>query len=64
VAFAVASATAGGHGAVQGLGNWDLGASVAGQPVTLKDTVGNTITGTIPSTSGGSVGAQLPLKCN
>jgi expansin (peptidoglycan-binding protein) len=64
VSFPVASATAGGHTAVQAFGYWDFGASVAGQPVTLKDTVGHTVTGTIPSKSGGSVGAQFPLKCN
>lgn len=62
VAFPVASASAGGHTATQRSGFWDFGANVAGQTVTLKDAVGHTITGTIPS-SAGSIGAQFPLTC-
>jgi hypothetical protein len=31
--------------------------------VTLTDALGHTVTGTIPGTSGGSVGAQFPATC-
>jgi hypothetical protein len=63
VEFPVASATAGGHTATQAYGYWDFGTSVAGKPVTLTDTVGHVITGTIPGSSGGSIGAQFPATC-
>jgi len=63
VVFPVAKAVAGGHTANQSYGYWDFGASVGGQSVTLTDTVGHTITGTIPGSSGGSVGAQFPMTC-
>jgi expansin (peptidoglycan-binding protein) len=63
VAFPVAAAKAGTHTATQAFGYWDFGAPVAGQTVTLTDTLGHVITGTIPSSSGGSVGAQFPLTC-
>jgi hypothetical protein len=63
VVFPVAAATSGGHTATQAFGYWDFGASVAGQPVTLTDTLGHVVTGTIPATSGGSVGTQFPANC-
>jgi expansin (peptidoglycan-binding protein) len=62
VAFPVASATAGGRTASQQYGYWDFGAAVGGQSVTLRDTVGHTVTGTLPSSSG-SIGTQFPLTC-
>jgi len=39
------------------------GVSVSGQSVTLTDTLGHQITGTIPTSSGGSIGAQFPMIC-
>jgi hypothetical protein len=63
VVFPVAKATAGGHTGTQAFGYWDFGTSVAGQSVTLTDTLGHVVTGTIPSASGGSVGAQFPEAC-
>jgi expansin (peptidoglycan-binding protein) len=63
VTFPVAAATAGGHTATQSFGYWDFGASVAGKSVTLTDTVGHVVTGTIPGSSGGSVGVQFPMTC-
>ncbi len=63
VVFPVAKAVAGGHTANQSYGYWDFGASVGGQSVTLTDTVGHVITGTLPGSSGGSVGAQFPMTC-
>jgi expansin (peptidoglycan-binding protein) len=63
VVFPVAQAVAGGHSASQAYGYWDFGASVGGQSVTLTDTVGHVVTGTIPGSSGGSVGAQFPMTC-
>jgi expansin (peptidoglycan-binding protein) len=63
VAFPVASATAGSHTATQRSGFWDFGATVSNQSVTLKDTVGHTVTGTLPGSSGSSVGVQFPLTC-
>jgi len=63
VVFPVAKAVAGGHTANQSYGYWDFGASVGGQSVTLTDTVGHVITGTLPTSSGGSVGAQFPMTC-
>jgi expansin (peptidoglycan-binding protein) len=61
--FPVASAQAGGHTATQSFGYWDFGTQVAGQSVTLTDTLGHTVTGTIPSASGGSINAQFPQVC-
>ena len=61
--FPVASATAGGHTGTFAYGYWDFGTTVAGQSVTLKDALGHTVTGTIPSSSGGSVGTQFPGTC-
>jgi hypothetical protein len=63
VAFPVASAKAAGHTATQSSGFWDFGTAVAGQAVTLTDTLGHTVTGTIPTSSGGSVGVQFPKTC-
>jgi hypothetical protein len=63
VVFPVASATAGGRTGTQMYGFWDFGAVVSGQSVTLTDTLGHTISGTIPTTSGGSIGAQFPMVC-
>lgn len=33
------------------------------QSVTLTDTVGHVIAGTLPTSSGGSGGAQFPMTC-
>ena len=63
VVFPVASASSGGHPASQSHGYWDFGTNVGGQSVTLTDSLGHTVTGTIPSSSGGSVGAQFPAVC-
>jgi hypothetical protein len=63
VAFPVAAATAGGHMATQSYGYWDFGTSVAGQSLTLTDTLGHFVTGTVPGSSGGSTGTQFPLNC-
>ena len=63
VVFPVASAVAGGHTGTQMFGYWDFGTAVAGQSVTLTDTLGHVVTGTIPGSSGGSVGAQFPTVC-
>jgi hypothetical protein len=32
--------------------------------VTLTDSQGHVVTGTIPSSSGGSIGVQFPSTCN
>ncbi len=64
VTFPVASATAGGSGGSQSTGFWNFGSAVAGKAVTLTDTLGHTIHGTIPTNSGGSIGAQFPTTCN
>jgi hypothetical protein len=61
--LSLASAVAGGRTGTEAFGYWDFGQAVGGQAVTLTDTLGHTITGTIPSSSGGSVGAQFPLVC-
>jgi hypothetical protein len=64
VTFPVASANAGGSNAGQNTGFWDFGTQVGGKAVTLTDTLGHTIHGTIPTGSGGSIGAQFPTTCN
>jgi hypothetical protein len=64
VAFPVASASAGGSAAGQSTGFWTFGTVVGGKAVTLTDTLGHTIHGTIPTGSGGSIGAQFPATCN
>ena len=64
VAFPVASASAGGASASQSTGFWNFGTAVGGKAVTLTDTLGHTIHGTIPTGSGGSIGAQFPATCN
>jgi hypothetical protein len=64
VAFPVASATAGGATGNQQNGYWNFGGLVAGKSVTLTDTLGHTVTGTIPTSSGGSIGVQFPTTCN
>jgi expansin (peptidoglycan-binding protein) len=63
VAFPVAAATAGGHTATQSFGYWDFSTAVAGQSVTLTDTLGHVVTGTIPTSNGGSTGVQFPQSC-
>jgi hypothetical protein len=63
VVFPVASAVAGGHQGTQMFGFWDFTTNVAGQSVTLTDTVGHVVTGTIPGSSGGSIGVQFPMTC-
>lgn len=62
VVFPVASAIAGGHNGTLSGGYWDFGTPVAGQSVTLTDTLGHTIQGTIPA-GGGGIGAQFPATC-
>lgn len=65
--FPVASATAGGHTAHQDnaqSGYWDFGANVAGETVTLTDTLGHTTSGVIPGSSGTVQGAQFTDSCN
>ncbi|MGH7436407.1 MAG: hypothetical protein ACRENE_12105, partial [Polyangiaceae bacterium] len=64
VAFPVASASAGGNTASQSSGFWNFNNLVGGKSVTLKDTLGHQITGTIPTSSGQSIGAQFPQTCN
>jgi hypothetical protein len=63
VVFPVAKAVAGGRTASQAFGFWDFGTTVGGQQVTLTDTLGHVITGTIPTSSGGSINAQFPMVC-
>jgi hypothetical protein len=63
VNFPVASATAGGHTGNPSYGYWDFGAVVSGQPVTLTDVLGHTAHGTIPSSSGQSIGGQFAVTC-
>jgi expansin (peptidoglycan-binding protein) len=63
VTFPVAKAVVGSHTATQAYGYWDFGTAVGGMSVTLTDTVGHVVTGTIPSSSGGSVGVQFPMTC-
>ncbi len=60
--YPIVSATAGGHTAHLNTAFWDFGANVVGQTVTLTDAAGNVITGTIPSSNGGTIGAAP--KCN
>ncbi len=60
--YPIVSATAGGHTAHLSTAFWDFGANVVGQTVTLTDAAGNVITGTIPSSNGGTIGAAP--KCN
>ncbi len=62
VAFPVSSATAGGATGTQQSGFWNFGTLVGGRSVTLTDTLGHTVTGTIPTASGGSIGAQFPVS--
>lgn len=63
VAFPIASAEADGHkGTING-SFWDFGAHVAGKDVTLTDVAGHKVTGTIPTKSGASIGAQFELSC-
>jgi hypothetical protein len=64
VAFPVASASAGGTAASQENGFWNFGSLVAGKAVTLTDTLGHQVMGTIPTSSGQSTGAQFPQTCN
>jgi len=63
VAFPVATASAGGTTGTQQDGFWNFGGLVGGRSVTLTDTLGHMITGTIPTASGGSIGAQFPATC-
>jgi hypothetical protein len=63
VVFPVAKAVAGGHTATQRFGFWDFGTAVGGQSVTLTDTLGHVVMGTLPTSSGGSVGTQFPMTC-
>jgi hypothetical protein len=63
VVFPVASAKTSTATAVQQDGFWNFGTSVAGQTVTLTDTLGHTTSGVIPSTGGAINGAQFPTSC-
>jgi hypothetical protein len=63
-AFPVASAKVGSQSAQINTGFWMFQGEVGGQEVTLTDTMGHTITGTMPTaTAGGSLGVQFPLTC-
>ena len=63
-AFPVASAKVGSQSAQVNTGFWMFQGEVSGQVVTLTDTMGHTIQGTMPTaTSGGSLGVQFPLTC-
>ena len=62
VAFPVKTAVAGGSTGNQESGFWDFGTLVAGKSVTLTDGLGHSITGTIPTSSGGSIGVQFPVS--
>jgi hypothetical protein len=59
VRYPVASATAGGHKGTQSFGYWDFGVAIDGQSVSLTDTAGNTTTGTMPGSGGGSINGQF-----
>jgi hypothetical protein len=48
-------------GASQSNGVWNLGSGSGS--VTLTDLIGHKITGTLPATSGGSLGVQFPATC-
>ena len=67
VAFPVASASAvvsgTTHTASLTNGFWDFGVTLpTGASITLKDTAGHTVTGTLGS-NGGSIGVQFPTTC-
>jgi hypothetical protein len=63
-AFPVASAKVGSQSAQVNTGFWMFQGEVSGQVVTLTDTMGHTIQGTMPTaTSGGSLGVQFPITC-
>jgi expansin (peptidoglycan-binding protein) len=63
-AFPVASAKVGSQSAQINTGFWMFQGQVGGQVVTLTDTMGHTIQGTMPTaTEGGSLGVQFPLTC-
>jgi hypothetical protein len=59
VRYPVASARTSNRTATQMYGFWDFGTQVAGQSVTLTDAAGHSITGTLPNSSGQSIGAQF-----
>ena len=65
VVFPVAAATAGGHTGTQAYGYWDFTTSVAGKSITLTDTLGHVVTGTVPGLErrerGGRVPPDLPV---
>lgn len=64
LAFPIASAKVDGQAGTINTGFWMFQGDVGGKKVTLTDTVGHTIEGTMPSSSeGGSLGVQFPLTC-
>lgn len=64
VAFPVASATVDGQSGTINTGFWSFNGEVGGKVVTLTDTMGHTIQGTLPTdVAGGSLGVQFPLTC-
>jgi expansin (peptidoglycan-binding protein) len=62
LAFPIATASSGTQQGTANTGFWDFGKVMGGQPVTLTDVMGHTITATVPS-SPGSLGAQFPTTC-
>jgi hypothetical protein len=64
VVFPVASAKAsGGASATQSTGFWNFGSNVAGQTITLTDTLGHTTSGVVPGGGGTMAGAQFTDAC-
>jgi hypothetical protein len=64
VAFPIATATVDGQSGTINTGFWSFQGEVGGKVVTLTDTMGHSVQGTMPtSESGGSLGVQFPLTC-
>jgi hypothetical protein len=61
VVWPVASVKVNGTAASQPNGYWQL--STASGPITLTDTYGHTVSGTLPGSNGGSLGVQFPATC-
>jgi hypothetical protein len=63
LAYPIATAKVGDQSGTLNTGFWMFNGNVAGKTVTLTDTMGHTITGTMP-TAPGSLGVQFPTTCN
>jgi hypothetical protein len=63
LAYPIATAKVGDQNGTLNTGFWMFNGNVAGKTVTLTDTMGHTITGTMPSAAG-SLGVQFPTTCN